>query len=246
MKMIEIEKCDHIICLGDILGYPYRRAKYENTKNADECINIIKSNCSIVLLGNHDLFHLKKFPEYQSGFNLPENWYQLSAEEKRHFAGDHVWNYSDDYSVEIQPRNKEYMMSLSEHAIKSFGSQSVLFSHFVYPNFTGYIASYSGDGKKIKKHFDFMKKANCELSICGHLHMEGLGICYGPGESLLTHIFKGFIYFSYGEKKIKGKSSCVSIPALADNGQVNGIAVLDMNNAIVKSISLNTNRRFIL
>lgn len=246
MKMIEIEKCDHIICLGDILGYPFKRARYEDTRNADECINIIKSNCSIVTLGNHDLYHLQKFPEFSSGFKFPKNWYNLSAEEKSALSGSHVWNYSDDYAVKIQDSNKAYLLSLPEYVIKEFGDKRILFSHFIFPSFSGYIASYYGEGKKMKEHFNFMKKESCELSLCAHMHIEGLGICYKNNDNLLSHLIKGFIYYSYGEKKIKHNNCCVTLPALADNGQVNGFAIYNHKTNTINAVSININRRFIL
>ncbi len=39
------EHVDEVVCLGDIVGYG---------ANPNECVEIIKSKCSIVLLGNHD------------------------------------------------------------------------------------------------------------------------------------------------------------------------------------------------
>ena len=44
-EIIDKKKVDVIICLGDIVGYG---------ANPNECVNIVKERCSIVLLGNHD------------------------------------------------------------------------------------------------------------------------------------------------------------------------------------------------
>lgn len=246
LKMIELEKCDSIICLGDILGYPYMRGKYENSRNASECIKLIKSNCSVVLLGNHDIFHLKKFPQNSDGFCFPANWYELSSEEKRELASSKVWNYSDDYSVNLNENEISYLNSLSEYCQKEIDNKKILFSHFVYPNFTGYITNSQTDSKKLEQHFSYLKKNNYDLSICGHMHIEGIGLCYETNNNLFSHLFKGFIYYSYGEKKIKNKSACITIPALADNSQVNGFAILNTGTYSISSVSLNTNRRFIL
>lgn len=45
LKLIDGHNVDEIICLGDVVGYG---------ANPNECIEIVKDRCSIVLLGNHD------------------------------------------------------------------------------------------------------------------------------------------------------------------------------------------------
>lgn len=42
---IKRQKTDEIICLGDIVGYG---------ANPNECIELIKNTCSLIILGNHD------------------------------------------------------------------------------------------------------------------------------------------------------------------------------------------------
>ncbi|KAF0130332.1 MAG: phosphoesterase [Bacteroidetes bacterium] len=246
LAMIEREKCDQIICLGDILGFPYSRAKYEKTRDAAACIDLIKRNCSDILLGNHDIFHLKKFPLYHNGFLFPPDWYQLSAEEKNSASNGKVWNYADDCPTLLDESDSFFLSHLPEFLIKSFGNHKVLFSHFVFPNFTGYVSSFYGEGKKLLDHFEFLDQNDCRVSICGHMHMEGMGIFNAPNDGLFSQLFPGFNYFSFGEKKIKNKVCTITIPALADNGQVNGFAIYDSNNLSINAVSLNTNRRFIL
>jgi predicted phosphodiesterase len=246
LKMIEREKCDQIVCLGDILGYPFKRAKYETTRNAGECIKIIKQNCSAVVPGNHDLFHAKRIPKNVSGFKFPANWYSLSPEDKTYVSDGKVWNYTDDLNVDLSEKELEFLMELPEFVLKNTSHKKVLYSHFVYPNFTGSVCSYHGDGKKIREHFSFLNQNDCQISFVGHMHIEGLGIYYESPDNFFSHLFKGFDYYSFGERKLKDKNCCVSIPALADNGQVNGFAIFDSDNFSVNALSLNTNRRFIL
>lgn len=78
------------------------------------------------------------------------------------------------------------------------------------------------------------------------MHIEGVGIAYEPGTSLLDKLFKGFMYYSYGTKKLKNKRCCATVPALADNSQVNGFAIFDSKELNINAVSLNTNRKFIL
>ncbi len=246
LRLIEREKCDQIICLGDILGYPYLRGKYEATRNAGACIRLIRQYCGIVVVGNHDLFHLQKFPKYSAGFRFPDNWYSLSPEQKVEIGGSKVWNYADDYPVELNDDDRAYLDKLPEFVFGHFGGKKVLVSHYAYPNLSGYVLLNRHENKKMAGHFRFLHENECVLSICGHRHIEGLGIYYEPGESRLAKLFNGHDYYSFGEKRLKDKACSISIPALADNGQVNGFAILDTVNNSINAMSLNTNRRFVL
>jgi len=246
LRLIEREKCDQILCLGDIVGYPYQRAKYESTRNASACIALIRKNCSRVVAGNHDLFHVQRIPKYSGGFRFPANWYDFDPEQKLEYSKNKVWNYTDDDPVFLDEKEIDYLKNLPEFAIIEHFERRILLSHFVYPNFTGSVCSYKGDGKRIAEHFSFLETNYCHLSICGHMHIEGLGIYYKPENLFISQIFKGFDYYSFGERRLKDKLCTISIPALADNGQVNGFAVLDTKAYTINAMSLNTNRRFIL
>lgn len=45
LDYIKTEKVDQIICLGDVVGYGPR---------PNECIELVKENCDVCLMGNHD------------------------------------------------------------------------------------------------------------------------------------------------------------------------------------------------
>jgi len=45
LSQIDTNQVDEIICLGDIVGYG---------PNPNECITLVKQNCSIIIAGNHD------------------------------------------------------------------------------------------------------------------------------------------------------------------------------------------------
>ncbi|HBZ26224.1 MAG TPA: hypothetical protein DEO54_08325 [Rikenellaceae bacterium] len=252
LKIIERERCDEIVCLGDTLGYPYMRGGYENSRDLSECINIVRQNCSTVLLGNHDLFHMKRLPKFYKGFEFPDNWYEFSQEEHTLFSKNRVWNYSDDLPINLSEGEREYMLSLQEYSTITVNNRNILFSHSMFPNFTAYVCASRHDTVRLREHFHYLKESQIEISICGHLHMEGLGIAYEAQNSLFSKLFPGFVYYSYGERIIRNRLSCITIPAIADNGQENGFAILNItkecNNNVysINSLSLNTNRRFIL
>ena len=45
LEIIDAEHVDTIVCLGDVVGYG---------ANPNECIHMVRSRCSAILLGNHD------------------------------------------------------------------------------------------------------------------------------------------------------------------------------------------------
>src|SRR6056297_770040 len=95
MHKIEKSKVDKIICLGDISGYSAKHYYHIQTRDAHECLNIIKQNCSVILLGNHDFHAIKKIPDISPRFNYPADWYQMDVFEKKQISQNRLWIYED-------------------------------------------------------------------------------------------------------------------------------------------------------
>lgn len=246
LKILEEEKCDEVVCLGDIVGYPFFRGKYENTRNLSETIHLIKTNCSDIVLGNHDIFHLKKIPEFSTSFVFPPNWFKISPAEQTKLSKNKIWNYTDDYPIKLSDNEFDFLISLPELCIKETSSMKILLSHYISPEFSGYVSTSISENKRLKEHFNIMEHNNCLLSICGHMHIEGLALCYDQRENVFSKIFKGFLYYSYRKINLKKKLCTLSVPALANNGQVNGLTILDTNDYTINALSLSINRRFML
>lgn len=244
IKHAESENCDSIICLGDTLGYPSKRGKYGNSKNVNACIEILRKEGTKTICGNHDLFHLKRFPKHATGISIPENWYELPPPEKTSTTDGLVWNYSDDDPVILSDENISFMLSTEEYEILSTTDCNIFLSHFVAPNISGFISTFKGKEKKLKAHFNCMEQNNCSISICGHLHVEGTGICYNSNNNFFNELIGGFEFFPFGEKQLKNKYCCISIPAVADHGQNNGFAILDTKHKTIKTIPFNKRNIF--
>ena len=91
ITIIEKNNADKIACLGDIVGFSVPYYPYIKTRNATECINIIKQNCDIVVAGNHDIYESKRIPNHTAGINYPNNWYSLSYEQREKIANNKIW-----------------------------------------------------------------------------------------------------------------------------------------------------------
>ena len=77
LRILDFQKCDKIVCLGDIVGYSVPFYGFLSSRNASEVIELLKKKCDIIVAGNHDLFAIRKLPKYKAGFKYPKNWYTL-------------------------------------------------------------------------------------------------------------------------------------------------------------------------
>ncbi len=59
LEIIDEQHIDEIICLGDIVGYG---------ASPNECVELVRSHCPIVVLGNHDAAAIE--PALANGFNV--------------------------------------------------------------------------------------------------------------------------------------------------------------------------------
>ncbi len=230
ISILEKNNCDEIICLGDIVGYCIPYYEYFKERDAKECISIIKSNCNIVVIGNHDLYAIKKIPEFKAGFNYPDNWYALDFEEREKLSNKKIWLYEDDeLSALINKQDKEYLHSLPEYKIVEFQGIRFLFSHFPYPDFTGSKTDFLKNGKDTDKHFQFMKDNNCLIGICGHAHIDGFALAY---ENELK-------FNSFGKYKLKKRLQCLCIPCVVYGKHENGLMIFDADTFAIEIIPLS-------
>lgn len=93
---IDAQRVDDVICLGDTVGYG---------ANPNECLEIVRSRCSIVLQGNHDAAAVDLSVANQFTLNA-----QLSA----------MWTFGA-----LLPENKDYLRGLPQLQPRG----DILFSH---------------------------------------------------------------------------------------------------------------------
>ncbi len=172
--ILEKAGCNELICLGDIVGFSVPTHKYLNTRNANECISIIRTNCSIVIPGNHDLYATRRLPLFTANFNYPQNWYQLPFGEREELADHKIWLYEDhDLSPMLSKKNQIYLSSLEEFQKSEFDGFQLLLSHYAYPDLSGSTTEFIGNQNQLQEHFKFMEMNKCQISFSGHRHVEG-------------------------------------------------------------------------
>jgi calcineurin-like phosphoesterase family protein len=175
LSNIEKLACDKIVCLGDISGFSPFYYSYHNERNARECIKMIRQNCDIIIPGNHDYFASESLPQLSSGFDFPENWYDLDYYQKKSIAGSKLWDYeSSALSPKLSHEDKAFLSSLQQFQTLKSDPAEIMLSHYIYPNLSGMETSYCKNISDYRRHFDFMAKHNANISVVGHAHPSKL------------------------------------------------------------------------
>ena len=179
LEDIKRRKCDKIICLGDIIS----KGAFSN-----ECVELIRKNCDVVLCGNCD--------EY---FSREHDLTQVDEIEKQRII---------KYDKQITPENKEYLKSLpfcyefylSGRLVRLFhaGPDSL----YNYSN-VGAWASIDEKYQMFEPNTLTLSKNVADIVIYGHIHIQLMNkmynrtlICCGSVGNNLEYIRN---YKKYGE-----------------------------------------------
>lgn len=229
LKLLQKSKCDEIVCLGDIVGYSVPHYNYLNTRNASECISIVRSTCSVVISGNHDLYAIRKLSEFRNGFQYPDNWFELDFRERKKISEDKLWLYEDEeLSPLLNKSDRAYLDSLPEYAIKVYGGINFLFAHYLYPDISGSEAMFRYKKKDVREHVEFIEKNKCTIGISGHAHIDGY--LYGNRNSVKWKDFGKYLH--------KIKYSWIVGPCIANSSRNSGFIIFDTDSLEIDVVRL--------
>lgn len=227
---------DEVYCLGDITGFTDEF--YSFKPDANECIRLVRENCSGVVIGNHDLYSVQKIPRHCSGFQFPENWYSLSEAKKREIAGKKIWLYTNEELPEINDFNKKWLEVLPEYKIEELSGKKILFSHFFYPNLSGSETMKKFTFKAVSDHHSYMSALGVEYAFCGHTHSEGI-LKAARAANGFRHVLRMPLSFSAFNKKVKVNShDFFTIPAVARSKRESGYAIFDIEEGSLTAFKI--------
>jgi len=229
LRKIENYKCDEIVCLGDISGFSVPYYTYLQTRNAHECLSLIRSNCKIVLLGNHDIHAASIIPKNCTFFDFPKNWYQLNYHQRHELGNDTLWLHEEnDLNPLYKEEDLEYLRSLPEYKIIETPGQNILLTHYIYPNISGLKKEFYTNRDEFQQHFQFMNQMECSISFSGHSHPRGF--------------FKAtpekFKQYRYKSMKLKSEPVCIGLPPITSLKNRSGFCIFDVDALSINVIKL--------
>lgn len=226
LKKIDKLNCDEIICLGDISGFSVPHYHYFDTRNAHECLRLVKENCKYIIAGNHDLHAAKRTPTINTKFKFPDHWYEMDYYERQNLAQGQVWLYDHD---ELDPLYTHddiaFLKTLPEYYILKTKEINILLSHFVYPNLSGSTKTFISELYEFEQHKQFVTDHECTLSFAGHYHFSGLYIAS-------NHAIIGK---RLNKKYTPLKNDCILIPPIAGNRLGKGFCIYDSESNVIQS-----------
>lgn len=229
LHKIEKLQCDEIVCLGDISGFSVPHYRYFDTRDAHECLRLVRENCKIVIMGNHDLQAAERLPANCTGFDFPENWYSLDYHKRKKLGYKKVWLYDHD---ELDPlytaEDKTYLSTLPEIETMEVKGQKLLFSHYIFPNLSGSLLQFYHQPDEYQKHLDFIEERDSKLSFGGHFHTGGLTIA--TREKLLHKNFR--------RKYFPEETAAILVPSIAGNKMNNGFCIFDSDEDSIRAMRI--------
>lgn len=228
--IFEMEKCDNIACLGDIVGFCERYHDQVSTRGAGECIRLVRNNCKWVVAGNHDLNAAGKLPEFRGRFQYPGNWFNMTMDDRRKCSRQQVWIYDDEIPILLTGQEIEYIKSLPEYLVISEPEFKILLSHFNYPDITGSEMLFPRTVADVRGHLDFIRQQQCLFGITGHMHTEGLLVSNKKVDHCLSFLFQPYRYMPFGRYTICPDKRTINVPPVISVNGKSGVTIFDTGN----------------
>ena len=223
LQKAEKLNCNELVCLGDIVGYSVPYYKYLEERDANACIEVLQKNAKYVVAGNHDHFAVRKLPKVHPCNDIPENWYDLSIEIRKEISTNRIWLYEDsELSAMLNSKSYEWLSCLPESVVCEFGSKRILFTHFLFPDITGFTRENYNIFEKINNYKSFLMEADSNFNFFGHLH---------PSQILV--IKKDGSYNFNIHQKANSETIAFGIPAIARNDCFSGFVIYDTETQVL-------------
>jgi predicted phosphodiesterase len=238
LHLLEKQKCDHIACLGDIIGFCEPYISYVQKRNGSECLKLIRENCSYIVTGNHDMNCIHRLPVYRGSFKFPGNWYDMPLDERRYISEKKVWLYEDELQTELNDADREFIASLPEYFVVQNTDYNILLSHFIHPDITGSETSFPKRKQEIDEHLEFLILNECSFGFCGHVHVDGILVGHESRNHVFTFLADPFDHMPMGRYRLKRKLQCIGVPPVVVTDRRGGVSIFDTKDLSLSVLHL--------
>jgi predicted phosphodiesterase len=235
LRQASVYKCDEIVCLGDIVGFDHRFYTYTPLHSAKGCLDLVRSSCRWIVPGNHDLFAAKRVPSYTNGFEYPENWFSMDLEDRRRISRGRIWTYDGETPNDLEEEDLIFLRSLPEYIILPFSGADCLFSHYIYPDFTGSTTQYIERNNHLTPLWDFLDRNKIIYSFSGHSHNHFAGLAYRGGRSF----FKAIHSVPSQTINLGNEMVLILLPPVAGEKGRTGFSIIDSDSLKLEIIAIN-------
>lgn len=224
LRKIRARGFEKLICLGDISGFSSPFYKYRISRDASACLNLLKETCDLIIPGNHDMHNARRIPEHSAVFDFPITWYEMDLIKRTELSKSEIWLHDGDLDSNLGTEDLGFLQTLSEYEVLDTTEYRILFSHYAYPNLSGFRKNfYSWEGD-FKDHFRFMKEKDCSLSFIGHAHSRGI----------YTVSREDFKLSGKKRFQLNAHPTIVGIPPVTRHGMRSGFIIFDTSSRVMQ------------
>jgi predicted phosphodiesterase len=223
LELATYQKCDELVCLGDITGFDRRFYRYNYTRSASGCIKLIRENFKWIVAGNHDLFSAGRIPSWSDGFQFPDDWFRMDPSGRKLKASGKVWCYEGDAEKDLKGEEIDFLRSLPEFIVTDTPGITCLFSHYIFPDLTGSTTRYAERGKHLTGHWKFMDNNEVLYSFSGHTHNHFTGFAYRR----TGYLFNAFQNLPNDSFFLGKEKTIMTLPPLSGEKGRTGFSIFD-------------------
>jgi predicted phosphodiesterase len=200
VEKAEARGFEKLICLGDISGFNPLYYTYGEYRNAPACLALLREKCHIIIAGNHDIHASGRDPELHESIKDRD-----------------AWQHEEDLDPGYGEEDIGFLASLPFYETLSTPAGKILFSHYVYPNLSGFVKGFYSRSREFREHFSFMRQQDCALAFSGHAHPDGFYRVYS----------RGFRLFRKREITISSFPALIGIPPASRHEHRSSFCIFD-------------------
>lgn len=227
----EAEGASKLICVGDLVGYSMPFYGFLAERDANGVVDAVRYECDVVVLGNHDLYALRRLPPYLENIPKYRDWYDRDYMDRLETAAGELFLYEDsELSTLLTRKNLEYLAGLPLSEQFECDGFSILATHYAAPDISGSLTKEVRTSSDAQSHLTLMREVGADFGFSGNDHING------------------FLAFNASKVKKVGFQQLMDAelgtwvhgPAIARGTTPNGFIVFDTTDLAITAVPLKS------